>query len=134
MSITWNDEQPIYRQLRDKMVGLILDGVYREGDPIPSVRQVSSDYQINHLTVAKAYQELVDLGLVESRRGMGMYVLAGAHEKLHGMEKEKFLQQELPQLLIRISQLGISRDQLIETIRNLPDQTTSTPTNAKEVR
>ena len=129
MSITWNDEQPIYRQLRDKMVGLILDGVYREGDSIPSVRQVSSDYQINHLTVAKAYQELVDLGLVESRRGMGMYVLAGAHEKLHSMEKEKFLQQELPQLLIRISQLGISRDELIDTIKNLSDQILS-----KEVR
>ncbi len=129
MSITWNDEQPIYRQLRDKMVGLILDGVYREGDPIPSVRQVSSDYQINHLTVAKAYQELVDLGLVESRRGMGMYVLTGAHEKLHSMEKEKFLQQELPQLLVRISQLGISRDELIDTIKNLPEQNL-----AKEVR
>lgn len=134
MSITWNDEQPIYRQLRDKMVGLILDGVYREGDPIPSVRQVSSDYQINHLTVAKAYQELVDLGLVESRRGMGMYVLAGAHEKLHNIEKEKFLRQELPQLLVRIAQLGISRDELIDTIKKLPEQSQPGSTNAKEVR
>ena len=123
MTISWNDDQPIYRQLRDKVVGLILDGVYKEGDPIPSVRQVSSDYQINHLTVAKAYQELVDLGLVESRRGMGMYVIVGAHEKLHGMEKEKFLAQELPQLLIRSSQLGISKTELIQTIENLPEET-----------
>jgi GntR family transcriptional regulator len=121
MSITWSDEQPIYRQLRDKMVGLILDGVYKEGDAIPSVRQVSGEYQINHLTVAKAYQELVDLGLVEARRGMGMYVLAGAHEKLHSIEKEKFLTQELPQLLVRISQLGISKQQFINTIQNLPE-------------
>ncbi len=123
MTISWNDDQPIYRQLRDKVVGLILDGVYKEGDAIPSVRQVSSDYQINHLTVAKAYQELVDLGLVESRRGMGMYVIVGAHEKLHGMEKEKFLAQELPQLLIRSSQLGISKTELIQTIEKLPEET-----------
>lgn len=122
MNISWNDDQPIYRQLRDKMVGLILDGVYTEGDAIPSVRQVSSDYQINHLTVAKAYQELVDMGLVESRRGMGMYVLAGAREKLHGEEKQKFLQQELPQLLVRIAQLGISKTELIETLAKLPEE------------
>ena len=123
MTISWNDDQPIYRQLRDKVVGLILDGVYKEGDAIPSVRQVSSDYQINHLTVAKAYQELVDLGLVESRRGMGMYVNVGANEKLHGIEKEKFLAQELPQLLIRSSQLGISKTELIQTIEKLPEET-----------
>ena len=122
MSIIWNDEQPIYRQLRDKMVGFMLDGIYKEGDAIPSVRQVSSEYQINHLTVAKAYQELVDMGLVESRRGMGMFVLAGAHEKLHQMEKQKFMAQELPQLLIRISQLGISKQELIETLNNLPEE------------
>lgn len=123
MNISWNDDQPIYRQLRDKVVGLILDGVYKEGDAIPSVRQVSSDYQINHLTVAKAYQELVDMGLVESRRGMGMYVIVGAHEKLHGIEKEKFLTQELPKILIRSSQLGITKTQLIETIQQLSEET-----------
>lgn len=121
MSIAWNEEQPIYRQLRDKMVGLILNGAYKEGEPIPSVRQVSSDYHINHLTVAKAYQELVDMGLVESRRGMGMYVLAGAYQKLHNMEKQKFIQQELPQLLQRIAQLGMTKDELIATLKQLPE-------------
>ncbi|RZA09651.1 MAG: GntR family transcriptional regulator [Moraxellaceae bacterium] len=122
MTISWNDDQPIYRQLRDKVVGLILEGVYKEGDAIPSVRQVSSDYQINHLTVAKAYQELVDLGLVESRRGMGMYVIMGARERLLSMEKEKFITQELPQLLLRSLQLGIGKAQLIQNIENLPEE------------
>lgn len=121
MSIAWNEEQPIYRQLRDKMVGLILNGAYKEGEPIPSVRQVSSDYHINHLTVAKAYQELVDMGLVESRRGMGMYVLAGAYQKLHNMEKQKFIHQELPQLLQRIAHLGMTKDELIATLKQLPE-------------
>ena len=101
MSITWNDDQPIYRQLRERIVGLMLTGVFKEGDPLPSVRQVASDYQINHLTVSKAYQELVDMQLVEAKRGMGMYVVPGAQEKLHSIEKEKFLTNELPALLAR---------------------------------
>jgi GntR family transcriptional regulator len=116
MSITWNDDQPIYRQLRERIVSLILTGVFKEGDPLPSVRQVASDYQINHLTVSKAYQELVDMQLVEARRGMGMYVMPGAQEKLHGIEKEKFLTSELPALLARISNLGISTQELCNAI------------------
>lgn len=116
MTHSWNDDQPIYRQLREQIVGLILTGVFKEGDPLPSVRQVSSDYQINHLTVSKAYQELVDMQLVEVRRGMGMYVVPGAQEKLHVIEKEKFLTSELPALLTRIKNLGISAEELCTAI------------------
>jgi GntR family transcriptional regulator len=82
VSIEWNDNQPIYRQLRDQVVERILDGSFAEGDAVPSVRQVASDYKINHLTVAKAYQELVDGQLLEKRRGLGMYVLPGARAML----------------------------------------------------
>lgn len=117
MTISWNDDQPIYRQLRERIVSLILSGVFKEGDALPSVRQVASDYQINHITVSKAYQELVDMQLVESRRGMGMYVLAGAQQKLHNIEKEKFLMQELPVLIARIQQLGIGVDDLVLAIQ-----------------
>jgi GntR family transcriptional regulator len=116
MSITWNDDQPIYRQLRERIVGLMLTGAFKEGDPLPSVRQVASDYQINHLTVSKAYQELVDMQLVEAKRGMGMYVMPGAQEKLHSIEKDKFLTNELPALLSRISNLGISAQELCNAI------------------
>jgi len=116
MTHSWNDDQPIYRQLREQIVGLMLTGVFKEGDPLPSVRQVASDYQINHLTVSKAYQELVDMQLVEARRGMGMYVVPGAQEKLHGIEKEKFLTSELPALLARIKNLGISTEELCAAI------------------
>ncbi|MDN3640556.1 GntR family transcriptional regulator [Simiduia curdlanivorans] len=112
----WNDDQPIYRQLRDRMVGLIMEGAYLEGDAIPSVRAVSSEYQINHLTVSKAYQELVDEGLVEKRRGLGMFVIEGAREHISKAEREKFLSIELPQLLQRIAQLGISKKELVEHI------------------
>lgn len=118
MVMTWNDDQPIYRQLRERILGLILTGVFKEGDPLPSVRQVAGDYQINHLTVSKAYQELVDMQLVEMRRGMGMYVRPGAQEKLHLIEKEKFLSSELPALLTRIKHLGMSVDELCKAIKN----------------
>lgn len=116
MTHSWNDDQPIYRQLRERIVGLMLTGVFKEGDPLPSVRQVASDYQINHLTVSKAYQELVDMQLVEAKRGMGMYVVPGAQEKLHSIEKEKFLMNELPALLARIKNLGISAEELCTAI------------------
>jgi GntR family transcriptional regulator len=118
MTTIWNDDQPIYRQLRERIVGLILTGTFKEGDPLPSVRQVASDYQINHLTVSKAYQELVDMQLVEARRGMGMYVLAGAQARLHTIEKEKFLTTELPALMQRIKHLGLSVDELCTAIKN----------------
>lgn len=118
MQEQWNDDQPIYRQLRDRMVGLIMEGAYVEGDAIPSVRAVSAEFQINHLTVSKAYQELVDEGLVEKRRGLGMFVIGGAREKILASEREKFLNIELPQMLQRILQLGISKAELIEKIEH----------------
>ena len=113
----WNDSQPIYRQLREKIIDLIISGSFKEGEALPSVRQVSSDYQINHITVSKAYQELVDMGLVEARRGMGMYVVQGAQQKLHSIEKEKFISTEVPALLLRMRQLGVSKKELIAALQ-----------------
>ena len=107
MSIEWNDNQPIYRQLRDMVVQRILDGTFAEGEAVPSVRQVASDYNINHLTVAKAYQELVDDGLLEKKRGLGMFVLNGAREALSKNEQQKFLEDELPAFVERIQLLGL---------------------------
>lgn len=118
MQEQWNDDQPIYRQLRDRMVGLILEGALTEGDAIPSVRTVSAEYQINHLTVSKAYQALVDEGLVEKRRGLGMFVIQGAREKILHSEKQQFLTVELPKLLQRIEQLGISQNELLTHIQS----------------
>ena len=94
MSITWNDSVPIYRQLRERVVAMILDGALNEGDPLPSVRQVAADFQINPLTVSKAYQELVDDQLVEKRRGLGMFVIDGAREALLKSERERFLRRQ----------------------------------------
>ncbi len=114
MTVTWNDSVPIYRQLRDRVVAMILDGVLAEGDPIPSVRQVAADFQINPLTVSKAYQELVDEHLVEKRRGLGMYVTAGARMRLLGSERERFLREEWPALRQRIERMGLSLNDLLE--------------------
>lgn len=115
--MNWNDDLPIYRQLREKIAALILSGAIKEGEALPSVRQVSSDYQINHITVSKAYQELVDMELVEARRGMGMYVLSGARQKLYSTEKEKFISTEVPALLARMRQLGVSKKELIAALQ-----------------
>jgi len=112
----WNDNTPIYQQLRDRIVSMIIEGELKEGEAVPSVRQVSSDYRINHLTVAKAYQELMAEGLLEKRRGIGMFVLGGAQQKLLKKEQEKFLTTEFPELLKRIRRLGISKQELTEMI------------------
>src|SRR5919199_2276159 len=101
MSREWSDNQPIYRQLRDLVVAMILDGVLKEGDPLPSVRSVAAEYRVNPLTVLKAYQQLADEGLVESRRGLGMYVSAGAQRALLAGERERFLKEEWPKVLAR---------------------------------
>ncbi len=114
MSITWNDSTPIYRQLRDRVVAMILDGVLKQGDPLPSVRQVAGDFQINPITVSKAYQELVDENLVEKRRGLGMYVNDGARDTLLKSERERFLREEWPALSARLARLGLSLKQLME--------------------
>lgn len=107
MTDLWNDDQPIYRQLYERVVRLILRGDFAEGDALPSVRQLSADYRINHLTVAKSYQALVDEGLVEKRRGLGMFVLEGARKRLLARERQLFLEKELPELIRRARELGI---------------------------
>lgn len=123
MQEPWRDDQPIYRQLQERIVDLILKGSLKEGEAIPSVRQVASDFQINHLTVAKAYQELVDAELIEKRRGLGMFVLPGAQKKVATAEREKFLHQQLPQLVTRARQLGIPESDLTKAIRQLMKET-----------
>jgi len=112
MSREWNDSQPIYRQLRDRGVHMILDGVLKEGDPLPSVRNVASEYRVNPLTVLKAYQELVDEELVETRRGLGMFVKTGARDLLLKGEREKFLSEEWPRIATTIERLGITEKEL----------------------
>ncbi|HRG15975.1 MAG TPA: GntR family transcriptional regulator [Pseudomonadota bacterium] len=107
MSIQWNESAPIYRQLRDYIKAMILDEALKEGDAIPSVRQVSADFQLNPITVSKAYQELVDENLVEKRRGLGMYVNQGAREALLKNEREHFLREEWPVLRDRLRRLGL---------------------------
>ena len=112
MNRDWNDSQPIYRQLRDRGVHMILDGVLKEGDPLPSVRNVAAEYRVNPLTVLKAYQELVDEELVETRRGLGMFVKAGARDLLLKGERTKFLTEEWPRIAATIERLGITQKEL----------------------
>ncbi len=114
MSMVWNDNTPIYRQLRDRVVAMILDGVLKPGDALPSVRQVAADFQINPITVSKAYQELVDESLVEKRRGLGMYVNEGARSALLKSERDRFLNEEWPPLAARLERMGIDLATLLE--------------------
>src|ERR1700751_5711865 len=113
----WNDSQPIYRQLRDRGVALILDGVLKEGDPLPSVRNVATEYRLNPITVLKSYQELVDEDLVEKRRGLGMFVKTGARNLLMKDERQKFLDDEWPRIYETIQRLGLSADELLKPAR-----------------
>ena len=112
MNREWNDSQPIYRQLRDRVVAMILDGVLTEGDPLPSVRSVAADYRVNPLTVLKAYQELVADELVETRRGLGMFVKADARSLLLKGERQKFLTDEWPRVAATIQRLGLTQKEL----------------------
>ncbi len=121
MTETWNDKSPIYRQLKERVAGLIMAGTFAEGEAVPSVRQVSSDFKINHITVSKAYQELVDAGVLEVRRGRGMFVLDGAKDRLLAESRSKFEETELPQLIERAEQLGIAPADLIDRINSLID-------------
>ena len=114
MSITWNDNAPIYRQLRDRVVAMILDGVLKQGDALPSVRQVAGDFQLNPITVSKAYQELVDEQLVEKRRGLGMYVSDGARDALMRSERDRFLTEEWPMLYARLKRMNLDLETLLE--------------------
>ena len=113
MDREWNDSQPIYRQLRDRVVAMILDGVLKEGDPLPSVRNVAAEYRVNPLTVLKGYQELVDEELVEKRRGLGMFVRSGARNLLMHGERQKFLTDEWPRIHETIQRLGLSAEDLL---------------------
>jgi len=113
MDREWNDSQPIYRQLRDRVVAMILDGVLKEGDPLPSVRNVAAEYRVNPLTVLKGYQQLVDEGLVESRRGLGMFINAGARKLLLQGERQKFLGEEWPRIYANIQRLGLKAEELL---------------------
>jgi GntR family transcriptional regulator len=113
MSVTWNDTTPIYLQLKERVVAMMLDGVLKPGDALPSVRQVAADFQLNPITVSRAYQELVDETLVEKRRGLGMYVTEGAPEKLLASERERFLREEWPAVVARIQRLGLHMDELL---------------------
>jgi len=108
----WNDSQPIYWQLKERTIAMILDGTLAEGDALPSVRTVASDFQLNPITVSKSYQALVDEGLVEKRRGLGMFVCAGARAQLIESERRKFIEEEWPATLERISQLGLELESL----------------------
>jgi GntR family transcriptional regulator len=113
MDREWNDSQPIYRQLRDRVVAMILDGVLKEGDPLPSVRNVAAEYRVNPLTVLKGYQQLVDDGLVESRRGLGMFINSGARNLLLQGERQKFLGEEWPRVHATIQRLGLKAEELL---------------------
>jgi GntR family transcriptional regulator len=113
MDREWNDSQPIYRQLRDRVVAMILDGVLKEGDPLPSVRTVAAEYRVNPLTVLKGYQQLLDDGLVESRRGLGMFINAGARKLLLQGERQKFLLEDWPRIHATIQRLGLKAEELL---------------------
>jgi GntR family transcriptional regulator len=114
MDREWNDARPIYRQLRDRVVAMILEGVLAEGDPLPSVRTVAAEYRVNPLTVLKSYQQLVDEGLVESRRGRGMFVNPGARQLLLEGERRRFLEEEWPGIRATIRRLGLDAGELLE--------------------
>jgi len=120
MDREWSDGQPIYRQLRDLMVAMILDGELAEGDPLPSVRQVATEYRVNHLTVLKGYQQLVDEQLVESRRGRGMFVRPGARQLLLEGERERFLTEQWPRIHATIQRLGLSPEELLDAATSRP--------------
>lgn len=120
MDHEWNDTEPIYRQLRDRVVAMILDEVLKEGDPLPSLRHVAAEYRVNPLTVLKSYQQLVDEGLVESRRGRGMFVNAGARALALRAEREKFLNEEWPRIRDRVRRLGLDAEELLEDARSQP--------------
>ena len=121
----WNEDQPIYRQLRDKVAGAILDGSLREGEAIPSVRAVAVDMRINPLTASKAYQELVNEELVETRRGLGMFVLEGARAKLLDSEKKRFLDREWPEIVSRIMALDLDVEGLLQSAKSFKGRSKS---------
>ena len=121
MDPKWNEDLPIYRQLRDRVVAMILEGVLGDGDALPSVRNVAAEYRLNPLTVLKGYQELVDEGLVEKKRGRGMFVNDGARLQLLKDERERFLDKEWPEVAATIERLGLDAAELLEGIKKTDD-------------
>jgi GntR family transcriptional regulator len=120
MEPQWDDSLPIYRQLRDRVVAMILEGVLKEGDPLPSVRNVAAEFRLNPLTVLKGYQQLVDEQLVEKRRGLGMFVSAGARNALMKDERQRFLEEEWPKVYATIQRLGLSTADLLKNGASAP--------------
>ena len=120
MDREWNDSQPIYRQLRDLVVAMILDRVLKEGDALPSVRTVAAEYRVNPLTVLKGYQQLVEEGLVETRRGRGMFINAGARDLLLRGERQRFLGDEWPRISETIRRLGLTAEELLRAAPGEP--------------
>jgi len=116
-AIQWSDGAPIYRQLKERVIAMMLDGLLKPGDPLPSVRQVAAEYQLNPITVSRAYQELADEALVEKRRGLGMYVTEEAARKLLVSERDRFLTEEWPQVMERIARLGLKIEELLAPVR-----------------
>jgi GntR family transcriptional regulator len=127
----WDESQPIYRQLRDRVVALMLEGVLKEGEALPSVRQVAMEYRLNPLTVLKAYQQLADEGLVEKRRGLGMFVAPGAGAALLKDERTRFLEQEWPKVQATIQRLGLDPAQLLQS-KPAADTTPPLPTRTEQ--
>ncbi len=122
MDPNWNDSQPIYRQLRDRVVEMILEGVLGDGDALPSVRNVAAEYRLNPLTVLKGYQELVDEGLVEKRRGRGMFVREGARKNLLAGERELFIEEQWPNVVATIRRLGLDLGDLMTSAQDMLDR------------
>jgi len=119
MDPKWNEDLPIYRQLRDRVVAMILEGVLGDGDALPSVRNVAAEYRLNPLTVLKGYQELVDEGLVEKKRGRGMFINDGARKQLLKDERRRFLDKEWPKVVASINRLGLDTEELLKDARKL---------------
>ncbi len=118
MDPKWNEDQPIYRQLRDRVVAMILEGVLVDGDALPSVRNVAAEYRLNPLTVLKGYQELVDEGLVEKKRGRGMFVKEGAQKLLLKAERRRFLEKEWPKVVATIARLRLDAADLLQDAKS----------------
>jgi len=129
MDSQWNDSQPIYRQVRDRVVAMILDRVLKEGDPLPSVRNVAAENRVNPITVLKGYQQLVDEQLVETKRGRGMFINAGARDLLLQAERQKFLEEEWPRVHANIQRLGLTPEELLRAGEGRPP---SPPPDEKE--
>ena len=131
MDRAWNDSQPIYRQIRGLVVAMILDRVLKEGDALPSVRTVAAEYRVNPLTVLKSYQQLADEGLVEARRGLGMFINAGARDRLLQGERERFLANEWPRIAETIRRLGLTPDDLLRAASSKPATQAAGPRRAE---